>query len=168
MFNSPGTKSDIGVEESLARAKATDNPPPLPQPPLQSACGPTDELEDEEYGRRLIAALTIVPSLEPDYAELLTEEAGVTIVERAPVEVSEEHDTARELEARVEGLQQTRSRGGQEAPQTDGGAHVGYCDALGEATVEIFDVAQGGNAANPQERASPKRKFFRALTGDGS
>jgi hypothetical protein len=125
-------------------------------------------LEDEEYGRRLIAALTIVPSLEPDYAELLTEEAGVTIVERAPVEVSEEHDTARELETRVEGLQQTRSRGGQEAPQTDGGAHVGYCDALGEATVEIFDVAQGGNAANPQERASPKRKFFRALTGDGS
>jgi predicted flap endonuclease-1-like 5' DNA nuclease len=175
MPNSPDTKSAIGVEQSLARAKATDNPPPLPQPPLQSACGPTDELEDEEYGRRLIIPLTTMSSLEPDCADLLmedadlmTEEADVTIVERAPVEVSEEHDTARELEARVEGLQQTRSRGGHEAPQINGAAHVGYYDASREATVEIFDVAQGGNAANPQERASPKRKFFRALTGDGS
>ena len=175
MPNSPDTKSDIGVEQSLGRAKATDNPPPLPQAPLQSACCTTDELEDEEHGRRLIAALGTMPSLEPDCAELLmedadlmTEEADVTIIERAPVELSEEHDSARELEARVEGLPQTRSHSDQDVHQINGAAHAGYYDALREATVEIFDVAQDGNAANPQVGASSRRKFFRALTGDGS
>jgi len=84
------------------------------------------------------------------------------------VELSEEHDSARELEARVEGLPQTRSHSDQDVHQINGAAHAGHYDALREATVEIFDVAQDGNAANPQEGASSRRQFFRALTGDGS
>ena len=176
MPNFPETRNDIGIESSLDRAAVAESPPPLPQGPLRVAYWP-DELEDDEHGLRMIAALTTMPSLEPDCADLMMEEADITpeeaditIVERAPVALGEEDGAAARGEVATGGSLQAGSHGDDAAPDFKDTRHAGYYDDLGEATVEIYDVAEGDegdDALDPEERTPRRRRFFSALTGDG-
>ncbi len=182
MPNSPETMSDIGAVESADHQPVVaDTPPPLtsklPQGTVPLGFELTDESEDAERGLRTIAAFTTMSSLEPDCAGLMMEETGImaeeadiTIIERAPMGLAEEDDAAGVREARVGGSLRARSHRDDEAHQINAAAHAGYYDDLGEATVEIFDLAdgdEGDEASESQERAPARRKFFRALTGDG-
>lgn len=174
--------SDFGWEEGIDQQSVVGGgppplPPPVPQVTLPVGFEHANEHEDEEHALRMIAALAAMPSLEPDCADLMmdeadimTDEAQITVIERAPVELGAEDDWGRCEEAQNEGLQQSRLHRGDEAPQINAAAHVGYYDDLDEATVEIFDVIEGEEADDfliPQKHASARRKYFRALTGEG-
>ncbi len=173
---------DFGLEEGIDQQSEVGHGPPPLSPPVPQVTLPVgfehaDEHEDEEQALRMIAALAAMPSLEPDCADLtmeesdiMTDEAQITIIERAPVEFGAEDDWGRCEEAQNEGLQLSRLHRGDEAPQINTVAHAGYYDDLDEATVEIFDVIEGEEANNsliPQKQASARRKYFRALTGEG-
>ena len=182
MPHSPEATSDFGLEERIdQRPVVGSGPPPLP-PPVPQVVQPdgfehADEHEDEEHALRMIAAMAAMPGLEPDCADLMmeeadimTDEAQITIIERAPVELGAEDDWGGGEEAQFDGLQHARPNRGDEAPQINGAAHAGYYDDLDEATIEIFDVVEGEEADDslgPQKQASARRKYFRALTGEG-
>jgi hypothetical protein len=56
------------------------------------------------------------------------------------------------------------------APEPNAAMRAGYYDDVDEAIVEIIDVDDGDeddDLFNPQDGARTRRKFFRALTGDG-
>lgn len=177
MPHSPETFSDFFAEEGVDdRFVVGDGPPPLPQETLPDAAEQSDELEDAEHGLRMIAALTTMPSLEPDCAEIMleapdimTEEADITIIERASVQFDEEEDVAQREALGAGDSPQMRSKP-DGAPQINAATRAGYYDDLDEAVVEIIDVGEGDEAddlLNPQNGAPARRKFFRALTGDG-
>jgi hypothetical protein len=182
MPHSPEATSDFGQEEGIGQQSVVgDGPPPLP-PPVPQVTLPAgfehaNEHEDEEQALRMIAASAAMPSLEPDCADLMmeeadimTDEAQITIIERAPVELGADDDWGRCEEPQNEGLQQSRLHCGDEALQFNAAAHAGYYDDLGEATIEIFDVVEGDEAdesLGSQKQASARRKYFRALTGEG-
>lgn len=178
MPHSQETLSDFFAEEGVDdRFVVGDGPPPLPQETLPDAAEQSDELEDAEHGLRMIAALTTMPSLEPDCAEIvleapdvMSEEADITIIERASVQFDDEEDVAQReaLGAGDSPLMRSNADG---TPQINAATRAGYFDDLDEAVVEIFDVGEGEEAddlLNPQNGAPARRKFFRALTGDGS
>jgi predicted flap endonuclease-1-like 5' DNA nuclease len=178
MPHSPETLSDFLVEKSLDhRPVVGDGPPPLPQETLTDGFERTDEPEDAEHGLRMIAALTTMPSLEPDCAEIMmeeidimTEEADITIIERASVQFDEEDDAGERGALGVGDSLQARSYD-DKAPKTNASTRAGYYDDVDEAIVEIIDVDEGDEGddlLSPQDGAPTRRKFFRALTGDGS
>lgn len=177
MPHSPETLNDIGREESVDRLPVVgDGPPPLPQGTLPDRFERTDEPEDAEHGLRMIAALTTMPSLEPDCAEIMmedidimTEEADIIIIERASVQFDEDDDVGERGALGVGGSLQARSYD-DKAPETNAATRAGYYDDVDEAIVEIIEVDEGDeddDLFNPQDGARTRRKFFRALTGDG-
>lgn len=177
MPHSPETLNDIGREESVDRRPvAGDGPPPLPQGTLPDGFERTDEPEDAEHGLRMIAALTTMPSLEPDCAEIMmedidimTEEADIIIIERASVQFDEDDDVGERGALGAGDSLQARSYD-DKAPETNAATRAGYYDDVDEAIVEIIEVDEGDeddDLFNPQDGARTRRKFFRALTGDG-
>ena len=177
MPHSPETLNDIGTEESVDRLPVVgDGPPPLPQGTLPDGFERTDEPEDAEHGLRMIAALTTMPSLEPDCAEIMmedidimTEEADIIIIERASVQFDEDLDVGESGALGVGDSLQARSYV-DKAPETNAATRAGYYDDVDEAIVEIIEVDEGDeddDLFNPQDGARTPRKFFRALTGDG-
>ncbi len=177
MPHSPETLNDIGREESADRRPvAGDGPPPLPQGILPDGFERTDEPEDAGHGLRMIAALTTMPSLEPDCAEIMmedidimTEEADIIIIERASVQFDEDDDVGERGALGAGDSLQARSYD-DKAPETNAATRAGYYDDVDEAIVEIIEVDEGDeddDLFNPQDGARTRRKFFRALTGDG-
>jgi len=177
MPHSPETLNDIRAEAGVDRRPVVgDGPPPVPQGTLPDGFERTDEPEDAEHGLRMIAALTTMPSLEPDCAEIMmeeidimTEEADIIIIERASVQFDEEDDVGDRGAPGVGDALQARSYD-DKAPETNAVTRAGYYDDLDEAIVEIIDVDkrdEDDDLINPQDGARARRKFFRALTGDG-
>jgi hypothetical protein len=124
----------------------------------------------------MIAALTTMPSLEPDCAEIMmedidimTEEADIIIIERASVQFDEDDDVGERGALGAGDSLQARSYD-DKAPETNAATRAGYYDDVDEAIVEIIEVDEGDeddDLFNPQDGARTRRKFFRALTGDG-
>jgi predicted flap endonuclease-1-like 5' DNA nuclease len=181
MPHSPETLSDFFAEDGVDdRFVVGDGPPPLPselpQATLPDATERADEPEDDEHGLRMIAALTTMPSLEPDCAEIMmeapdimTEEADITIIERASVQFDDEEDAVQSEALRVSDLPLMRSSE-DDSTQINAATRASYFDDLNEAVVEIVDVDGGDDVDDllcPQNGASARRKFFRALTGNG-